>query len=99
MRNREKRENFVYAAIYKQLEIAGVDRSVLETDKEKWFHNNTITMAQHEEWKEWFVAEVRKIFRFNKKMAEREFAYFSFMWGLRFSDWPPSETQSNSSSK
>jgi hypothetical protein len=95
----EKRENFVYDAIYKQFEIANVDRSVLETDKEKWFQNNTMTMAQREEWKAWFIAEVKRIFRFNKKYAEREFAYFDLMWGLRLSDFPPVETQSDSSSK
>ena len=99
MQNRQKREEFVYSAIYKELAIAGVDRSVLETDKEKWFHNNTMTMAQHEEWKEWFIAEARKVFKMNKKLAEKEFLYFSLMWGLRISDWPPIETQSDSSSK
>jgi len=81
--NRLTRENFTMAAVYQQLDIAGVDRSVLEKDKEHWYSNNTITPEKHEEWKKWFVSEARRTFKMTKAHAEKEFAFFDLTYGLR----------------
>jgi hypothetical protein len=81
--DRTSRENFSLAAIYKQLDLAKIDRSVIETDKDNWFHNNTMTPGQHQEWKTWFIEEFRKVFKKSKKEAEREFSFFSLNYGLR----------------
>ena len=86
MNNREKRETFVLTAIYKEFELAGVDASVLETDKENWFSNNTMTRIQHDEWKKWFIAETRRVFKFTKKAAEHEFQHFDLSYGLRIQE-------------
>jgi len=86
IKNRTKRENFAMDAVHKQLDIVGIDHSVLETDREAWFSNNTMTMEQHAEWKIWFIAESRKVFKITKKMAEREFLFFDLSYGLRLND-------------
>ena len=80
--NRHDRETFVMAAILKQLELAGVYPKVLKEDKE-WFYNNTISRDKAEEWKHWFIAETRKIFKITKKKAEQEFTWFHLNYGLR----------------
>lgn len=79
---RTDREEFVMEAVLKQLELAGVDPSVLKEDK-TWFSNNTITKELHEEWKSWFISQVRTRFKFNKKLAEHEFLWFNLNYGLR----------------
>lgn len=84
--NRTKREEFVLEAVHKQLEIAGVDPSVLETDRENWFSNNTMTEEHRNQWKNWFISEVRKKFKLPKKMAEREFDFFDLTYGLKIKD-------------
>ena len=76
---------FALVAVHKQLEIAGVDSSVLQTDKE-WFSNNTITPEQHKEWKKWFLEEYKLNFRSSKKFAEKEFSWFDLGYGLRVLD-------------
>ena len=77
MIKRTKREAFALSAVHKQLEIAGVDKSVLETDHDSWFSNNTITEEQHAVWKAWFIGEAR---------AEKEFSFFDLGYGLRVAD-------------
>jgi hypothetical protein len=42
-----------------------------------------MTPEQHKEWKKWFIAESRKIFKLTKKGAEQEFQYFDLSYGLR----------------
>lgn len=79
------RDAFVMEAIYKELDLAGVSHSVLEKDKE-WFSNNTMNQQQHQQWREWFIAESRKRFRLTKKLAEKEFSYFDLSYGLRIAE-------------
>jgi hypothetical protein len=81
-----KKKDFALEAIHKQFEITGIDPSVLESDPESWFNNNTMTQTQHESWKDWFIVECRKRFRTTKKMAEKEFAWFDLAYGLRIID-------------
>lgn len=80
--NRHDRETFVMTAVLKQLELAGVDPKCLTEDRE-WFKNNTISRDQAEEWKQWFLTEARKNFKFTKKKAEHEFMWFHLNYGLR----------------
>ena len=82
MTNRTQREEFTMRAILKQLELAGVDPSVLTEDKE-WYSNNTISQEKADEWKQWFIAEARKTFKMPKKTAEKEFSWFNLSYGLR----------------
>lgn len=78
-------QEFALVAIHKELEIAGVDKSVLQSDKE-WFRNNTMTPEQHKAWKKWFIDEYRLNFKRTKKEAEKEFSWFDLQYGLRIKD-------------
>ena len=80
--SRTDREIFTMVAILKQLEIAGIDPKVLKEDA-AWCSNYSITQQQREEWKNWFIAEARKTFSLNKKLAEEEFNWFNQSYGLR----------------
>jgi len=86
----EKKKNiFVIDIINKMFEIAGHDVTYdnIKDRKDDWYTQWTMTMAQNDEWKEWGVAEIRKRFRYNKKLAEREMAMIILQWGLKFSDF------------
>lgn len=76
---------FALVAVHKQLEMAGVDSSVLKEDKE-WFSNNTMTTEQCNQWKSWFIEQYRLNFKRSKKEAEREFSWFNLGYGLRIKD-------------
>jgi hypothetical protein len=78
-----KREQFGWDAIHKQLDIAGHPHDVVKD--EFWFSNNTMTEEQHKEWKDWFLTEGKKRFRWNKKTAEKEFQWFDLQYGLKIS--------------
>jgi hypothetical protein len=85
----EKKNIFVIDIINKMFEIAGHDVTYddIKDRKDDWYTQWTMTMAQNDEWKEWGVAEIRKRFRYNKKLAEREMAMIILQWGLKFSDF------------
>lgn len=79
------KQEFALVAVHKQLEMAGVDTSVLKEDKE-WFSNNTMTTEQCSQWKSWFIEQYRLNFKRSKKEAEREFSWFNLGYGLRIKD-------------
>jgi hypothetical protein len=85
----EKKNIFVIDIINKMFEIAGhnVTYDDIKDRKDDWYTQWTMTMAQNDELKEWGVAEIRKRFRYNKKLAEREMAMIILQWGLKFSDF------------
>lgn len=83
-------QEFALVAVHKQLELAEVDTSVLQTDKE-WFTNYTMTREQHKQWKDWFIEQFRLNFKRPKKEALREFQWFDLGYGLRIKD--PEQTQ------
>jgi len=85
MTTQSKREQFAWDAIHKQLDIAGHPHNVIENDQ-WWFSNNTMTEAQCEEWKQWFLAECKRRFRWNKKISEREFQWFNLQYGLKIQE-------------
>lgn len=73
---------FGLLAVQKELELIGLDISVTHSDPQ-WFHNNTMTQAQYEEWKQWFISEYCLNFRATKKVALKEFSWFNLAYGLR----------------
>jgi hypothetical protein len=85
----EKKNIFVIDIINKMFEIAGHDVTYddIKDRKDDWYTQWTMTMTQNDEWKEWGVAEIRKRFKYNKKLAEREMAMIILQWGLKFSDF------------
>ena len=87
---KQKQEQFVVDIINKMFEIAGHDVTYddVKDRQDNWYAQWTMTMKQNEEWQKWGIAEIRKQFKFNKILAEREMGMVSLMWGLKFSDFP-----------
>ena len=85
----EKEKQLVVDLINKMFEIAGhqVTYDDVKDRKDDWYAQWTMTMEQNEEWKKWGIAEIKKQFRYNTKIAEREMGMISLMWGLKFSDF------------
>jgi hypothetical protein len=48
-----------------------------------WYHTNTMTQEQHEEFKAYAIPLLKKIFKFNKTRAEGTFGWFNLQFGLR----------------
>ena len=86
---KQKQEQFVVDIINKMFEIAGHDVTYddVKDRQDNWYAQWTMTMKQNEEWQKWGIAEIRKQFKFNKILAEREMGMITLMWGLKFSDF------------
>jgi hypothetical protein len=86
----EKQNLFIENAINKMFEIAGYDVTYndIKDRKDNWYAQWTMTMEQNEEWQKWGVTEIKKQFKYNSTIAEREMGMVSLMWGLKFSDFP-----------
>jgi alpha-galactosidase/6-phospho-beta-glucosidase family protein len=85
----QKRDIFIENVINKMFEIAGYDVTYndIKDRKDNWYTQWTMTMEQNEEWQKWGVAEIKKQFKYNTLIAEREMGMISLMWGLKFSDY------------
>ena len=84
----EKRDLFLQNLINKMFEIAGhqVTYDDIKDRKDDWYSQWTMTTEQNDEWKKWGIAEIKKQFKYNTKIAEREMGMISLMWGLKFSN-------------
>lgn len=68
MIERLSREAFATEAIKKQIDLAKSD--------------SEISQAMHNEWKAWFIHELRERFKMTKRGAEDEFRAFNYRHGL-----------------
>ena len=86
---KQKQEQFGIDVINKMFEIAGhkVTYDDIKDRKDDWYSQWTMTTEQNEQWKKWGITEIKKQFRYNTKIAEREMGMISLMWGLKFSDF------------
>lgn len=84
MTKEDKIAKFVMDAIYKQLDIAGYSHDLIK--EENWFSNYTMTEAQLNEWKQWFLSECKSRFRWGKAMGEKEFMWFNLQYGLKIEE-------------
>lgn len=85
----EKREKALIDIINQMFVIAGheVTFEDIKGRKDDWFTQWTMTVAQSEEWKAWGIAYLRKNLKMNKKLAEKEMAWFNVQWGLKYEDY------------
>ena len=84
----QKREQAVIDLINQMFIIAGHNVTYDDIkDKQNWFMDYTMTVEQAEELKQWGIAYLRKNLKVNKVMAEREMNWFTFQWGLKYSNW------------
>jgi hypothetical protein len=84
----EKREHVIINLINKMFEIAGhqVTFDDIKDRKDNWFQEWTMTVEQNDQWKAWGKKYLIKNLRINAKLAEREMAWISLQWGLKFSN-------------
>ena len=85
----EKYQKAIIDLINKMFEIAGHDVSYddVKDREDAWFQEWTMTVEQSDEWKKWGKKYLMKELRMYSKMAEREMAMISLMWGLKFSNF------------
>ena len=82
MRAKINRTNISEHLVEYQLKMVGKTFSDVENDEE-WYHTNTMTEEQHEEFKRYAIPLLKKIFKFNKAKAEQTFQWFDLQFGLR----------------
>ena len=81
----QKSEQALIDIINQMFIIAGhnVTYDDIKDRKDNWFSEWTMTEAQNKEWKDWGVAYIRKVFKTNKILAEKEMLWFNLQWGLK----------------
>ena len=81
----QKSERALIDIINQMFVIAGhnVTYDDIKGRKDNWFSECTMTEAQNKEWKDWGVAYIRKVFKTNKILAEKEMLWFNLQWGLK----------------
>ena len=82
MKAKVNRTNISDHLIEYQLKMIGKTVADVSND-EMWYHTNTMTQEQHEEFKRYAIPLLKKIFKFNKGKAESTFGWFDLQFGLR----------------
>ena len=85
----EKMSNAIEHLIDKMFEIAGHDVTFndIKDRKDDWYTQWTMTMEQSEQWKEYGIEYLRKVFKWNKRIAEKEMMWFYLQFGLKYSNF------------
>lgn len=85
----QKREKAVVDLLNKMFEIAGhpVTYEDIKDRKDNWYQQWEMTVEQNDEWKDWGKKYLMKELKLLPKLAEREMAMISLMWGLKFSNF------------
>mgnify|MGYP000214884759 CR=1 FL=1 len=85
---KNKDEIIVETIINKMFEIAGHDLKFedVESRKDNWYQQYTMTEAQNEEWRDWGTKFIMKKHRYNKYLADREMRMLDLYCGLKISD-------------
>lgn len=88
-KTRPQGEEIVRTIINKMFEIAGhnVTYDDVKGRTDAWYQDWTMTVAQDKKWKEWMVEYFKKDCKYYAKIAQREAAFCSLMWGLKYSDF------------
>lgn len=85
MKAKINRTNISDHLVEYQLNMIG--KTVLDVkDDPLWFHTNTMTSQQYEEFRAYAIPLLKKIFKFNKTRAEKTFGWFSLEFGLKISN-------------
>jgi hypothetical protein len=85
----QKNQRFLIDIINKMFETAGYDVSYedIKDRKDNWYTDWTMTVQQNEQWKKWGEEEIRKVFKYPKKVAKLEMGMISLNFGLKLSDF------------
>ena len=85
--NKITRMNISNHLLEYQLAIVG-KQMIHMLDDDLWYFNNTLTQIQHDEFKKYAIALLKKTFKFNKSKAEQTFNWFDLQFGLRIKNKP-----------
>jgi hypothetical protein len=85
----EKMNISIEHLIDKMFEIAGhnVTYNDIKDRKDDWYAQWTMSMEQSEQWKEYGITYLRKVFKWSKGVAEKEMLWFNLQWGLKYNDF------------
>lgn len=84
----EKREKAVVDLVNQMFIIAGHDVTYQDiVGVDNWFQKYTMTVEQGDEFKKWGKKYLMKNLKSYAKQAENEMQWFSFQWGLTYSNW------------
>ena len=71
-------------AMNKMFEAVGLKQWDKEfTKQDGWYTQKTWTKDQSNDFKKWFVQEIKKDLRLKNRQAEKEWQWFDMMWGWK----------------
>ena len=81
----ERKKEFLVDLINKMFEIAGheVTYEDIEGRKDAWYTKWTMTYEQNNEWVEYGMAQIKKVFRYPKNVCKKEMMWLNLMYGLK----------------
>lgn len=85
MTHQKKIDNFCEDAITKQFEVIGLKYTKAQTQKKNWFSKHTWTEEQEKEFEKWFKTELKKRFRWNKYIINKEYSLWNLDYGWKSS--------------
>ena len=74
-------DDFVIAAIKKQLELAGLPLDLYLT-QENWY-TNEISYPKHTEFKEWWFKEAKLCYNYSSSYLHKAWGWFDLAYGLK----------------
>lgn len=74
-------DDFILAAIQKQLELAGLPLDLYLT-QENWY-TNEISYDKYVEFKEWWLKEAKEHLRYTKPHILKAWGWFDLAYGLK----------------
>ena len=77
----ERTDKFLIKALKHMFQCVGEKYSVEFTKQDSWYTLRTWNIKQEMAYKAWFVKHAMKALAISKKTAEKEYGYFSLMWG------------------
>lgn len=89
MTRKDKRKEVAFALIDKQLELAGVGKTLqelIDAGENEYYSNYTINFEQHQKWLDWAVPYVMKKLRHHKSWAMQEVQMLDLSHGLKFDE-------------
>lgn len=84
MRKTQTTADFLSKAFDKMFQAVGLEKWDKEfTDQQDWYLKKTWTAEQSNDYRKWFLTEIKKDLRLKKDQAEKEWQWFNLMWGWK----------------
>lgn len=79
--------NFAEKAFDKMFQVVGFEKWDKEFTKQSdWYLQRTWTSKQSNDFKKWFLTEIKKDLKLKKTQAEKEWQWFNLSWGWKEQD-------------